>query len=108
MPLHVTDRMQQYSEEHAEFCKEAGFRGRSFVGGEWQCTRLYCNVRACAAAYCTSTSVQRHAVKGVWLPQSVLARGLHALLPPIEVVKQSYCNADPEQPREWEARPVAA
>lgn len=41
-------------------------------------------------------------------PQSVLARGLHALLPPIEVVKQSYCNADPEQPREWEARPEAA
>ncbi len=36
--------------------------------------------------------------------QSVLARGLHALLPPIEVVKGSYCNANPENPREWEVR----
>ena len=36
--------------------------------------------------------------------QSVLARGLHALLPPIEVVKGSYCNANPDNPREWEVR----
>ena len=34
--------------------------------------------------------------------QSVLARGLHALLPPIEVVAGSYCNADPAKPGEWE------
>ena len=34
--------------------------------------------------------------------KSIMARGLHALLPPIEVVDGSYCNADPEQPREWE------
>ena len=34
--------------------------------------------------------------------QSVLARGLHALLPPIEVIKGSYCNANPENSREWE------
>jgi magnesium chelatase subunit D len=34
--------------------------------------------------------------------QSVLARGLHALLPPIEVVAGSYCNADPTKPGEWE------
>ncbi|CAL5229352.1 g12662 [Coccomyxa viridis] len=34
--------------------------------------------------------------------KSVLARGLHALLPPIEVIKGSYCNANPENRREWE------
>lgn len=39
--------------------------------------------------------------------QSVLARGLHALLPPIEVVKGSYCNADPDNTREWEVRCTA-
>ena len=33
----------------------------------------------------------------------MLARGLHALLPPIEVVDGSFCNADPDNPREWEA-----
>lgn len=38
--------------------------------------------------------------------QSVLARGLHALLPPIEVVKASYCNANPDNPREWEVSPL--
>lgn len=32
-----------------------------------------------------------------------MARGLHALLPPIEVVNGSFCNTDPDNPREWEA-----
>lgn len=34
--------------------------------------------------------------------KSVLARGVHALLPPIEVVDASYCNADPDKRGEWE------
>ena len=34
--------------------------------------------------------------------KSIMARGLHALLPPIEVVDGSICNSDPEQPNTWE------
>ena len=34
--------------------------------------------------------------------KSIMARGLHALLPPIEVVDGSYCNADPDNERQWE------
>ena len=34
--------------------------------------------------------------------KSIMARGLHALLPQIECVKSSYCNADPTKPDEWE------
>ena len=35
-----------------------------------------------------------------------MARGLHQLLPPIEVVDGSWCNANPDTPREWEVRCV--
>ncbi|PKA58610.1 Magnesium-chelatase subunit ChlD, chloroplastic [Apostasia shenzhenica] len=34
--------------------------------------------------------------------KTVMARGLHAVLPPIEVVKGSIANADPSNPEEWE------
>ncbi|MFS8857269.1 magnesium chelatase ATPase subunit D [Synechococcus sp. H55.7] len=33
--------------------------------------------------------------------KSVLARGIHALLPPIEVIAGSYCNDDPVRPETW-------
>lgn len=34
--------------------------------------------------------------------KTVMARGLHAILPPLEVVAGSVCNADPNKPEDWE------
>jgi magnesium chelatase subunit D len=34
--------------------------------------------------------------------KSVMARAIHALLPPIEVVKGTCCNCDPTHPEEWD------
>lgn len=39
--------------------------------------------------------------------KSVLARGLHALLPPIRVIQRSCCNADPADPGSWDDATVA-
>ena len=61
-----------------------------------------CNARKASTRMLKScTYAPNHHLSSVHV-QSVLARGLHALLPPIEVIKGSYCNANPENRREWE------
>ncbi|VEP18497.1 Magnesium-chelatase subunit ChlD [Hyella patelloides LEGE 07179] len=39
--------------------------------------------------------------------KSVMARGIHDLLPPIEVIKDSLYNCDPSQPSQWDDDTVA-
>ena len=35
--------------------------------------------------------------------KSVMARAIHSLIPPIEVVKGTCCNCDPTKPEEWDS-----
>lgn len=39
--------------------------------------------------------------------KSVMARAIHALLPPIEVVQGTCCNCDPSNPQEWDDETLA-